>query len=302
MDQEGRNKPSDEDFGDLENFEEHGTGPGKSHEDFEWESPEIQTLDLETVESDPGFARRRKKKRRKKHYFLRFIILCLIVGGAYLFFTSERFDIVNIEVRGNQHLSQKAILKKAKLKKGQNLVKLRRGELTGRIMKSPYVKDCKVSKDYPATLIIDVEERIHAGVIPYGDRYALIDAEGILIAVKDKRPKVTQIAGVKIKKMRPGEKIEVDKSKRLEKSLDFLKAMRKDELIFRRIYVRKDGSIRIQVYKKLKAEGKFKVIKNQIENGNFKLVLNDLQKKGKNTGSLRFIDDRFCSYNPNYKK
>lgn len=300
MKNEGRYDPSEDRFRDLGD-EEYGADQDEAFEEFEWKSHEIERVDLETFERDPEFARRRKKKRRKKNYLLRFVILCLIVGGGYLFFSSDRFDIKTIEVNGNSHLTSKRIIEVSDVKKGDNIVVLRRGEVAGRLMKNSYVKDCKVSKAYPDKLVIDVTERTYAGIIPYGDRYALIDPEGILISVREERPDVTMIDGVKIKKMRAREEVEVDKPETLKQSLEFLDIMREGDLVFRSIYVREDGTMRIQVYKKLKAEGKVSTIKKHMKNGNFKLLLNDLQQKDRQTGSLRFIDERFCSYNPKYE-
>lgn len=216
--------------------------------------------------------------------------------------SSERFDLKNVKIEGNQHITDAEVMKMTQIEKGKNIFLIRKGKAAKAIKASSYAEDCSIKRQLPDTLLINVKERIYAAIIPYGDRYALIDPDGILISVRDERPPVTLIDGVKIKKMKLGEKIEVNRPKRLASSLSFLDQMRANDLVFRYVYIDSEGGMVVQIYKRMRATGKEATIRKHVKNGNFKLVLNDLQKKGKTVGTLKFIDEKFCSYNPNYKK
>lgn len=144
------------------------------------------------------------KKRRKvvlRKYFLFAIILIIL----YLFvFKTDYFSVKNIEVVGNKKLSNSEIIKASLCNKGENILKVntRTGEES--IRRLPYVKDCKIKRKFPNTIIIQVEERKEIAAIPYSNLVALIDKEGYVLTIeKDskniKLPRLIGLSKVEVK-------------------------------------------------------------------------------------------------------
>lgn len=115
-------------------------------------------------------------------YLLILVPLCLIfvLTGMYLFSRTEPvFLLKNIKIKGACQLQESEILGKIYPYLGSSIFATDMGKVKEAIMAHPFVKDVRVKRVFPFSILIDVKERIPSAlwVRPAGDLQVL-DEEG----------------------------------------------------------------------------------------------------------------------------
>ena len=87
------------------------------------------------------------------------------------------FQVKRIEVEGNQKVSREAILSLARMEEMSNLFTVKLAEVAGRIGSHPWIEQVRVSKVFPNTMVIQVEERKPIAILQLEELY-YIDAKG----------------------------------------------------------------------------------------------------------------------------
>lgn len=243
--------------------------------------------------------RKRKKKRRKKHYILRLIILIVLIVALVVCMNIPYFGIKTIKIEGNKYMSEKQVLKDTKIKTGDNIIKTTKRQIKKRMSSNPYYESISINKNLPDEVIITVKERTPMAVLPYGDRYVVLDIEGRVLGLEDTNPKLTEISGITIKNMEKCEIVDAKSPKVLDKSLEVLVAMEQNDLFFKKISI--DGNkVVINVYDSLYIKGKTEQVLTNIKNGNLETILYDLYKKKIKRGTVKVDGKEYCSFTPTF--
>ncbi|MBQ3356846.1 MAG: FtsQ-type POTRA domain-containing protein [Oscillospiraceae bacterium] len=131
---------------------------------------------------------RDKQKRQAKHRtrhrispeaWKRIIIMgCIVV--AILLSMIIFFRVRTVEVQGNSYYSDEEVVQAAGIASGDNLLTLSRGEIAGNVIAHlPYVKNVRVTRTLPDTVVITVtEDETTFAVKDAGGKYYLITAAG----------------------------------------------------------------------------------------------------------------------------
>lgn len=134
-----------------------------------------------------------KYKKRKGGFFtgffrMTFNLACLsaIAGACYGVYVlaqkTKDFQIKTIELAGLERVSEEDIVAASGLTAESNLLFLRSAALARRVESIPGVRTCAVSKIFPDTLVIEVEERKPiASLVLRNDMYE-IDADGFVMS------------------------------------------------------------------------------------------------------------------------
>ncbi len=240
---------------------------------------------------------RKKKKRRKKRYFLKFLIFLALVGGMIAFLSSHYFDVKNISVEGNSVTVSEDIVEASGLKTGKNIFTVKKGKAVEKIEKNSYIKEAKIKRKFPKTLIIEVKERVAMAAVPYGEEYLILDDQGYILARQEENPKLPLLLGLTIKEMDVGKPLSVKEKTTLESTLELIETMEENELFFKKI----DFSsmvVKVYIYDHLICRGKPKNIEENMKNGNLEIILYDLYEKNITRGVINIGDDEYCSYSP----
>lgn len=238
---------------------------------------------------------RKKKKRKKKRYLLKICILIAIAVGMYYFLTSGFFDIQKIKVQENAYYTAEQIISMSKIKSGKNLFKTSMKEAENRMRKDPYIKNVKVSRRLPATVVISVEEREEYAAVPYGNSYLLMDEDGLVLRKTDTAPTLPLLMGMTVKKMDPGFPLEVEENSVLTDTLKMLSAMEENEIYFKKIDISK-VIIKAYIYDSLYCEGTPENIRENM--GNLKNVLYKLYTQGIERGVVKMGSKGYFSFSP----
>lgn len=242
-----------------------------------------------------------RKKRKKKHYLLRFLIFLAVCAGMYLFLTSSYFDVKSVTVKGNSYYTDEEVIALSGWKKGGNIFfSAGTGDMEDNLLKDPYFREVDISRKLPGTLEIDVTERTQMAAFVYGDRYVVIDDEGIVLRKSEVMPELTLLTGLTISKMNPGEAVEAEESENLKTTLEMLKAMEDGDIFFKQIDVSK-VTIKAHIYDYLIVSGTPKEIMKSIESGDLQKVVSKLFDEGITRGTISAGGEGYMSFSPEIK-
>lgn len=110
-------------------------------------------------------------------------LLFLVGYGIYRLCTSPKYDLTTVTFEGNIKYSNEELIEATGIIDGTNLFRLSKNNLENNLYKLPYVKQVKISKKYPDTLLIKVIE-YEADFFAYNaetDRYVKLTDDGIIL-------------------------------------------------------------------------------------------------------------------------
>lgn len=228
-----------------------------------------------------------KKKKRKSHFLRNSLIILLLLGAAFLFVKSDYFLIKNIEVEGNTYYTKNEIISLADAKTGNNIIfDAEIKQMEENLEKNPFFKIIEIKRKLPSTIVIRVEERQQMAAIQFGDKYIVMDDEGVILRMTEVEPKVTLLTGLTISKMDVGEPLEAEEKENLSMVLRMLKTMQDGDLYFKKIDASK-AVIKAYIYDTLIVKGTASEVFSAIEAGEVQLVVSDLFEKGVSRGTIK---------------
>ena len=246
-------------------------------------------------------ARRQERVRRKKMARLRLRIilgLIVLVVGLVIFSFSSFFTVDSIEVEGNSYFTAEEIINMAHATPGKNLIyHPDKKNIVNYLEANPYIENAKVTRGFPSTLVITVEERKQLGAIKYDDEFLIIDGDGILLRKTKTTPKLTRIEGIVINKIQLGEEIGVEDETKLTHTLDILTKMSDGDLYFVKLDM-SDMYIKAYVYDSLICKGTYKQLCTAIDNDRLHRVLEELFEDNITRGTITFSDEDYVSFMP----
>lgn len=243
----------------------------------------------------------RRKKRKKKHYLLKLFILIIIVGAAFLVMSSSRFDITEIKVEGNVNIAAETAIEDSGIKTGDNIFFMNKRQIVKKMQeKSPLYGDVTIDRQLPGTLTINVAERTAAMTLPYGEKYVVLDAQGIVIGLVNSQPKVTEIKGITIEKMDSGEEVEPKETEIYQQSVEIIQKANAADLFFKSISVG-EKEVVCNVYDRLYVKCTYDELIKIIDNGDLKGVLSDLYGRKIKRGTVTVEKEGYCSFSPTFE-
>lgn len=88
------------------------------------------------------------------------------------------FAVRRVEVHGVERMDEQEIYRRAIAAQAQPMTKLDVAALRDELVALPWVRDARVSRQLPDTLVIDVVERVPHAVLQQGEDFVLIDPSG----------------------------------------------------------------------------------------------------------------------------
>lgn len=131
-------------------------------------------------------AREQRLARQRRASRIRLVLLIAllvgIVAGAVALYDSDVLAISEVEVTGVQELSAAEVREVLALPQGATLLRFPGEEMEERLLEHPWIRDADVSRRFPDTLVVHVEERQPAALIDTGDaRFWVVDDEGFVL-------------------------------------------------------------------------------------------------------------------------
>ena len=240
---------------------------------------------------------RKKKKRRKKNYLLRIIVFLLSCVLLYLLLNLEFFDVSEVEVENNSYYTAEQIIEKSGLKTGVNIFfECRTRKLKEALLADTYIKDVKVSRKLPDTIIISVTERTETAAVEYGDSYIILDSSGLVLRQTETEPKLTLLVGLTLKSIEEGKALVAEENYVLSDTLEILEMMTESEVYFKKIDL-SGVMIKAYIYDNLICSGTPEAVAENLKNGGLKQVLYELYSQGVERGTITVNSDGSCAFN-----
>lgn len=133
---------------------------------------------------DPRIRARRIAVRRDEgRQRLRRLVVVLALLGAFVLAAGAAFspllDVDAVRVEGADRSGDAAVLGVAGLDLGEAMVTVDEGRIADAVETLPWVEDVAVSRDWPGTVVVRVEERRPVAAVADGERaWVLVDREG----------------------------------------------------------------------------------------------------------------------------
>lgn len=238
-----------------------------------------------------------KKKKAKKRLIIGLSVFGVILI-CFLLSISSIFTVDSIEVRGNKYFSAEEIINMSHAVPGKNLLyKPQKGTIVKYLEDNPYISDAKVSRELPSTLVITVKERKEIAALKFDDDYLIIDSNGILLRKTRTTPKLTEVTGIVVKKIKLGEKIEVKDEELLDQTVDILNMMGQKDVYFVSLDVR-EMYFKAYIYDTFVCKGTYSQLLEGIEKDRLHRVLDKLLADGIKRGTITFSDEGYASFVP----
>lgn len=107
-----------------------------------------------------------------------FFFVLIVLMAAYVLFKTPVFNITGITVQGNKLLTAGEITRASGLVTGMNIFRADLKTATGRIKSLPVIKEVKITRRLPGTVLVQVKERVPVALVVAGGRFVELDAEG----------------------------------------------------------------------------------------------------------------------------
>lgn len=190
------------------------------------------------------------KKIKKKKTGLIFIIFLLLISIFFILYTKTSFfHISNIEVFGNEQISDDKLILASGVTTGENIFKINLKSAKENIKLHPYTKNVKVKRKLPNKIAIHIEERKEAAVIVHIGSYIYIDDEGIILNIlsEKKDNKCITISNLEIEEAEIGKEIIFNNDEMNNLILEFIDSCTKLGLAetFNQVSFDEDGEITI---------------------------------------------------------
>jgi cell division protein FtsQ len=91
------------------------------------------------------------------------------------------FEVRRVEVRGTQHLNELKVYERVLSQRNRAMTQVDLAGLRADLLQLSWVKDARVSRQLPDTLVVDIVERKPHAVLRTGDHLMLIDEDGVAL-------------------------------------------------------------------------------------------------------------------------
>jgi cell division protein FtsQ len=154
---------------------------------------------------DPGprayasVASKREAGRRRLRILLVVVVLVVLVAAAALVTVSPLLDVDHLQVHGVHRLTAAEVEAAGGIHRGDAMVWMDTGRVAGRIEALPYVRDARVTREWPDTVKVTVHERTPVAWIDGPGAKTLVDGSGRVLQTVAAAPAgMPQLLGTKV--------------------------------------------------------------------------------------------------------
>ena len=181
--------------------------------------------------------RKRRQKREKRFRILKFIlklllIFAIIVGILLFVFVSPVFNIKNVDVQGNNKISEEEIESLSKINMEENIFKFSSEEVKKNVKENAYIDSVEVKRKIPNTVEIIVTERETKYQLEYGNAFVYIDKNGNILEIANENANLPIIRGYSTpqENIQVGNKLIDEDCNKLLTMEKFLRAAKSNEI------------------------------------------------------------------------
>lgn len=159
-------------------------------------------------------------------------ISVLLIFLIILLFSSSLFNIKTIEVSGNVKLSNEKIISLSSLELYTNIFKFKKSNTIKNIKENAYIENVKITRKYPSTVNIEVEERETRYMLQFADSYVYINSQGYMLEISNEKLELPILVGftTDLSNIKAGNRINVDDLKKMNTVIKIYDSAKLNEL------------------------------------------------------------------------
>jgi cell division protein FtsQ len=144
----------------------------------------VSTSVGEPVGAEPRLTRRRRSnaRARGRRLFFRGAVAVFVAASLWAAFWSPLLRVRDVKVIGGRHVSAADVGTAAGLGSSDNLLTLSTSDVARRVASLAWVKDARVERVLPGTVVVTVVERRPAVILTVAARRWTLDARGRVLA------------------------------------------------------------------------------------------------------------------------
>ncbi|MEA5084243.1 MAG: FtsQ-type POTRA domain-containing protein [Lachnospiraceae bacterium] len=173
-----------------------------------------------------------QRKRYKMSTVKKLLFLTVVVLAVFAVLHSPVFNIKQINVTEMKKYSKEEICSMIGLSKEENLFAFSSQKAKKILNANTYVESVKITKSFPSTINIEINERKVRGYVPYMDSYLYIDEYGRVLEIKGSfTDPLPVVIGLNFDSFQLGEKIEADNKNAFDEVVVIAQVMTKYEML-----------------------------------------------------------------------
>ncbi|WP_010237250.1 cell division protein FtsQ/DivIB [Clostridium arbusti] len=159
--------------------------------------------------------KRRNKRRIKRVLFIMVLLIAVLIT---LCLKLSYFNIQYVNVLNNKTVASNEIIKESGLHKNTNIFYVNIKNIKNNILNNPYILSVSVDRKFPNTVNIDVKERKAVFYAEKGNKFAVIDKDGIVLETRDNidNMNLIKLIGINTSKISIGKVVPFNDNKKLK--------------------------------------------------------------------------------------
>lgn len=232
-----------------------------------------------------GLAQGKEIGRKKRNTYENLFFILLVLTGGFILLNSSLFDVSRVLVRGNHFMEEEKIRTVADIGQGTNIFKVNLNAAAGGVKLLPMIKDVKVKRSLPSTIVIEVTERKPLGLLPTAEGFIEVDRDGVYLKKTgvglSGLPVVT---GIQTPIPNPGEPVQAG---RLSEALGVIDGLPEDAVsILSEVNISENGQVTMYTLDNIQC--RFGMASEAAEKGRVLVqILKEIQSRGE---KIQYID------------
>lgn len=152
------------------------------------------------------------------------IIIGVIIAFIIFFLTSPVFNVKQIEVNGNDKISDEDIITLSEIETGVNIYKYSKSNIKEKVKQNSYIADVQVFRILPDKIEIEVQERKATFLLEMENTFAYINNQGYVLELNKENIYLPIITGfsTSVDNIIAGKQLEEDDLKKLQVVLNIM--------------------------------------------------------------------------------
>lgn len=127
-----------------------------------------------------------RRARQRRSMLLRLTAAALAIAALWIGWASlshsQLFKIEHVNVTGNERLSSEDVIAQASIPPAATLLGIDKDDIGNRLLKNPWISGVRVKRHFPATLVIEVKERVPVALVDSGVSFWFVDGDARVLA------------------------------------------------------------------------------------------------------------------------
>ncbi len=177
--------------------------------------------------------KRIKRKRKLKKLVSLFLLTLVVLSACVLLALTVFFKISTVQITGSKVYSDSVVIEKCGIETGISLFLADEDKLNEELPKSlPYIKNVKIKRKLPDTLIIEVFPTREIAAFQYSAGYILVDETGKVLNRNASmlRENVAVVTGASLKSALLGDKISINNEQTTDNFISILAGLKNSGL------------------------------------------------------------------------